>query len=187
MSRARVIFLHGPAASGKFTIGGELAGITGLALFHNHLVVDLLLSLFPFGSPKFVEHRERLWLSLMGDAVEGGSSLIFTFTPERTVGPDFPGALSSRIAAAGGAVTFVELVCSEAEIERRVVAKSRRQYHKIDSLQQYRDLRRQGAFAYPRIESEFQLDTSTTEPSESAARIAATVGLPDVREKRQIT
>lgn len=60
MPAGHVIFLHGPPAAGKYTIGRELARLTGWPLFHNHLVVDLLLGLFPFGSSAFVAHRERL-------------------------------------------------------------------------------------------------------------------------------
>jgi shikimate kinase len=54
----KLVFLHGPAASGKLTIGRELAALTGLPLFHNHLVVDAVASVFPFGSQRFVKLRE---------------------------------------------------------------------------------------------------------------------------------
>ena len=43
-----LVFLHGPPGSGKLTVGRELQSITGFRLFHNHLVVDLLESLFEF-------------------------------------------------------------------------------------------------------------------------------------------
>jgi cytidylate kinase len=36
----KLLFLYGPAASGKLTIARELTTLTGFALFHNHLVVD---------------------------------------------------------------------------------------------------------------------------------------------------
>jgi len=52
-SGMKVIFIHGPAASGKHTIGSRLAALTGLPLFHNHLAVDAAKSLFEFGSPGF--------------------------------------------------------------------------------------------------------------------------------------
>ncbi|WP_210505209.1 hypothetical protein [Naasia sp. SYSU D00057] len=40
-----MVFIHGPAASGKLTTARALAERTGFALFHNHLVVDALLAL----------------------------------------------------------------------------------------------------------------------------------------------
>ena len=56
----QVIFIHGPAASGKHTIGAELSRLTGLPLFHNHLAVDTALSLFAFGTPEFKNVRASI-------------------------------------------------------------------------------------------------------------------------------
>lgn len=180
MRPPEIVFLHGPAASGKLTIARELAALTGFALFHNHLVVDTLLALFPFGSPEFVRHRERLWLDLMGDATATGRSLVFTFNPERTVAADFPQTLAARVAAAGGRMRFVEIVCAEAEIERRLEAASRREFKKLADLALYRRLRAEGAFAYPPIASELRVDSGTEPPAASAARIATALALPQV-------
>src|SRR3712207_8152880 len=52
-----MVFVHGPAASGKLTVARELGLLTGLPVFHNHLVVDVLLEVFEFGSPEFVALR----------------------------------------------------------------------------------------------------------------------------------
>jgi chloramphenicol 3-O-phosphotransferase len=175
--RPRVVLIHGPPASGKLTIARELASVTGLRLFHNHLVVDLLLSLFPFGSPEFVLHRERIWLELMGDAVACGTSLIFTFNPERTVRPDFPAALQRRVSEAGGRLSPVEVACPEDAIEGRIESESRRRFHKLASLEQYRALRAQGAFDFPPIASELRVDSSRSSPREAALLIAAGLSL----------
>src|SRR3712207_3433388 len=85
-----LVFLHGPAAAGKLTVARELGRLTGLPVFHNHLVVDLLLEVFAFGSPEFVALREQFWLATFRAAAASGRSLIFTFTPEGTVKPGFP-------------------------------------------------------------------------------------------------
>ena len=50
----KLIFIWGPAASGKLTVARELEKLTGLPVFHNHLVVDALLEKLPFGDPEFV-------------------------------------------------------------------------------------------------------------------------------------
>ncbi|HUG10004.1 MAG TPA: shikimate kinase [Opitutaceae bacterium] len=168
---ATVVFIHGPPACGKLTIAREVCALTGFALFHNHLVVDLLLSLFPFGSPEFVRHRERMWLDLIGDAVAAGESLVFTFNPERTVKSGFPERFRECVAGAGGAVRFVEVLCSEEEIEARMEAASRKEHGKLNSLAFYRELKREGAFEYPAIESEHVIDSTSASPQESARRI----------------
>ena len=172
MNPPTLLVLHGPAASGKYTVAKELAAITGWSLFHNHLTVDLLLSLFPFGSPEFVRHRERIWLDLMTDALAAGKSVIFTFHPESSVAPDFPDRLRVQAQARGGVVRFVEVVCDETEIEKRIESESRKQLLKLNSLPFYRQLKQQGAFEYPSIPSELRIDSTVTPPREAALQIA---------------
>ncbi|MBD0327065.1 MAG: AAA family ATPase, partial [Pyrinomonadaceae bacterium] len=46
----KLIFLHGLPGVGKLTVARELAKLTGFKVFHNHLAVDLVESLFEFGS-----------------------------------------------------------------------------------------------------------------------------------------
>src|SRR5258708_30719679 len=114
----KLVFIHGPVASGKLTIASELAQIIRFPLFHNHLTVDLLLSLFPLGSAPFIKHREKIWLEMMSDAAAAGTNLIFTFNPENTVSPDFPDLLLSRIADQGGSRLFVDVSCPQRQSVR---------------------------------------------------------------------
>ena len=81
----KLIFIHGAPAVGKLTIARELAGLTGLRLFHNHLTVDLVSAVFDFGTEPFVILREQIWLSVFREAAKHNISLIFTFNPENTV------------------------------------------------------------------------------------------------------
>ena len=80
------LFLHGPPAVGKLTIAREVAEQTGFRLFHNHLTVDLVLSVYDFGTPGFIALREQIWLAVirrsLADRVPG---MIFTFNPENSV------------------------------------------------------------------------------------------------------
>lgn len=78
----RLLFLYGPIASGKLTVAQLVAERTGLALFHNHLVVDAVAAVFPFGSDAFVRLREQFWLDTFAAAAAEERSLVFTFAPE---------------------------------------------------------------------------------------------------------
>jgi hypothetical protein len=49
----QLIFIFGQVALGKLTVARELAARTDVALFHNHLVVDAVSAVFPFGSEPF--------------------------------------------------------------------------------------------------------------------------------------
>jgi hypothetical protein len=50
-----LLFIFGPAAVGKMTVGQELKKLTGYRLLYNHMVVDLVTEFFDFGTPPF--HR----------------------------------------------------------------------------------------------------------------------------------
>src|SRR4051812_23397821 len=126
-----LVFLHGPAASGKLTVARELSGLTGLVVFHNHLVVDVLLEVFEFGSPEFVRLREGFSLSTFEEAAGAGRSLVFTFTPEATVDPAFPDRAVSTVEAHAGLVHFVALQVSASEQERRIDNEDRRRFNKL--------------------------------------------------------
>ena len=85
----QLIFIYGPVASGKLTVGRELAARTNVALFHNHLVVDAVGAVFPFGTQTFSRLREQFWMTVFDEAAKQGRSLIFTFAPEPTLRETF--------------------------------------------------------------------------------------------------
>lgn len=175
----QLIFIHGPAAVGKLTVGRELQALTGLRLFHNHLVVDALLAVFPFGSEPFVRLRERAWIDVFREAAASGVSLIFTFMPEPTVSDHFAERVEQVVVGLGGTVRFVELVCPLEEQERRVELPSRAGFLKLRSLQSFRALKDADAgrpIARPR--ADLVIDTGLNPPAASARRIADAFALP---------
>lgn len=136
----KLVFIYGPAAAGKLTIARLVAEQTGYALFHNHLIVDAVAAVFPFGSPEFVRLREAFWLETIMTAARERRSLIFTFAPEPSVEPDFPHRVRRMVEAAGGEVIFVALTVSEAEQERRLLAPDRKAFGKLGSVELLREL-----------------------------------------------
>ena len=75
-----LVFIVGPPAVGKMTVGHELAQRTGLRLFHNHHTIDLVLPFFEFGTPPFSrlvgEFRRRIFEEVAASELPG---LIFTY------------------------------------------------------------------------------------------------------------
>lgn len=174
----RLVFIHGPAASGKLTIARALAARTGLPLFHNHLVVDALLAVFPFGSPSFVTLRERIWMDVFAAACAEQRSLIFTFHPEASVAGDFPQRARDLVEAANGEVTFVAIECAPDLIAERVAAPSRQAGGKLSSPELWRDLEAAGAFAFPPLPAPaVTVDSGVMEPDDAADLIARSLGL----------
>ena len=175
----KLIFIYGLPATGKLTVARELASLTGYKLFHNHLVVDTLLSVFAFGTKPFVELREAIWLSVFREACAAGlNGLIFTFAPERTVTPQFIPAVCSLLQRWGGEVGFVELVCPSAEIKARMLNDSRLQSGKLSSVKTFEQLLADGAFDTPQMpRPDITLDTSLILPVEAAHRIVRALKL----------
>ncbi len=168
----QLIFLHGPAAVGKLTVAKALSARTGMALFHNHLVVDAVHAVFEFGSPPFVRLREAMWLSVFEEAARAGRSLVFTFAPEGTVRARFPDEAVAVVEANGGRVRFVSLTAPVEVQEARVEDASRARFGKVNSLAFLRELRAGGSQDFPALPAELTLDTSLASAEESARQIA---------------
>jgi chloramphenicol 3-O-phosphotransferase len=174
----KLIFIWGAAASGKLTVARMLSAQTGIALFHNHLVVDALLEKFQFGDPEFVRLREAMWMTVFDTAAKSGQSLIFTFAPEPTVEPGFADRVRTVIEDAGGEVRFVQLTVSNDEQERRIVSESRKEFRKLTSLDVLRALRADFQSSETAMPApDLSIDTEETAPETVARRIAVAFGL----------
>jgi len=174
----KLIFLWGPAAAGKLTVARELARLTGLPVFHNHLVVDALLEKLPFGHPEFVRLRESMWMAGFETAARSARSMIFTFQPEPTVTSGFPERVVELLHATNDEVKFVRLVISREEQEKRLTNASRKEFKKLVSLDLLRELR--NGFEQSEAEmppADLVVDSGIDDPETAARRIAATFDL----------
>ena len=175
----KLIFLYGLPGTGKLTIARELAELTGIKLFHNHLTVDLLLSVFEFGSAPFVELREKIWLSVFDEGAATLPAMIFTFNPENSVRQSFIQKTAETATSRGGEVFFVEVVCDPAELERRMDTPERRNHKKLVSLELFRKLQTEGVFDSPKMpRPHLTLNSTHTSPRENAQMIVARFSLP---------
>jgi len=178
-----MLFIYGAPASGKLTVGKEVAQRTGFALFHNHLVVDAVMAVFPFGSPEFVRLRERFWMETIEAAARSGRSLIFTFCPEPTVDPHFPERLKELVVKSGGAVSFVRLEVSDEEQERRLVAPSRTG-GKLRDIELFRTLRSNFKAAMTEMPIPvLSIDTTFTRSTDAADQIVSFIDLESPSER----
>jgi chloramphenicol 3-O-phosphotransferase len=172
----RLVFLHGRAAAGKLTTARCLSELIGYPVFHNHLVVDLLTTMFPFGSEPFVLLREQFWLDVFTQAARHDCSLIFTFTPEFTVASGFATRVRAAVESGGGTVYFVRLRVSDAEQERRVTNPSRAEFGKLASVETLHRIATQPAGELP--PADLEVDTDRRSAESSAALIASHFDLP---------
>ena len=184
-----LVFIVGPPAVGKMTVGHALAERTGLRLFHNHHTIDLVLRFFQFGTPPFHrlvgEFRRRVFEEVAASDLPG---LIFTYVwafddPRDAASVE---EFADIFRVRGGRVVFVELETSQDERLRRnetefrlaekpfkrdLVA-SREQLLMLDARYQ---LNSGGVF--DRRADYLRIDTTTLEPSETAERIIEHFGI----------
>lgn len=184
-----LVWLFGPPAVGKMTVGLELSRLTGLPLFHNHVSIEAVLPVFPYGTPPFNrivgQFRDHVFQEAARSDLPG---LIFTMMWAFDIGSDrqFVEKQKAVFEDEGGRAVFVELQASlEARIARneselrlsvkpskRDVAASRERLVAADSA--YR-LDSGGDFPF---EAYLRIDNTHLAPSSAAAQIAAHFGLP---------
>jgi len=169
----QLIFLYGQPATGKLTVARELAALTGYKLFHNHLAVDLLLSVFDFGSAPFAELREEIWLSVFAAACDAQiPGLLFTFAPETSVRPEFVPNAVETVESHGGEIVFVELTCPPGELKRRMGSASRAQFRKLTDLALFERLHAGGVFSTAHMPAPaVSIDTGLYSPAATASAI----------------
>jgi hypothetical protein len=115
----KFVFIFGPQAVGKMTIGQELARETGLKLFHNHMTIDLLEPLFGFSQEMWkLTHlfRQDIFNSFSKSDNYG---MIFTkvwYFDKKEDWDDIEN-MCQIVASQGADIYFVEL---EANVEERL-------------------------------------------------------------------
>lgn len=172
----KLIFIYGEAAAGKLTVAQHVAQLTGLPLFHNHLVVDAVGAVFPFGSENFIRLREQFWMDVFSAAAGENRSLIFTFAPEPTVDDGFAGRVRTLIESLGGEVVFIALTVSAEEQMRRINNASRAEFGKLRSPELLAELKHTFAASMAAMPpAALTLDTGTLSPEAAATRIATLI------------
>src|SRR5437773_10424314 len=85
----KLVFIYGPPACGKLTVATELAKLTGFRLFHNHVSIQFVQSLFEFGTRPFWRLTDKYRTEMMEEAAKEGVDTIFTFVYGKTTDDPF--------------------------------------------------------------------------------------------------
>jgi hypothetical protein len=117
-----LLFIVGPPAVGKMTVGYEIARRTGLRLFHNHQTIELALQFFEFGTPAFGRINEEIRQMIFKEvAASDLPGMIFTFVwafdrPEDAATVE---RYAAPFRARGSRILVVELQATQEERLRR--------------------------------------------------------------------
>ena len=129
--RMRLIFIYGAPAVGKLTVAKELSKITGYKLFHNHLTLDLVETIFNSNEAGFWELVNKLRLKVFEITTRSKlKGLIFTYGDIASDNFSFVKKVIKIIEKNKGKIYIVYLFCNEKELFKRVTNSSRKKFEK---------------------------------------------------------
>jgi hypothetical protein len=178
----KLIIIFGPHAVGKMTVGQALSKITDIPLFHNHVSIELALSLLG---------QDKNWQALSNEIREvvfkhvanaEGKGLIFTFmwALEHQADHDYIKQLSDLFKSKGATVYYVELYADKDiridrnQTENRLKEKPSKQDIKtsLDRFLRLEDKYRLNSFDQElKLENYIKIDNTHLEPDEVAKQI----------------
>ena len=123
-----LLFVVGPPAVGKMSVGQAIAERTGLRLFHNHIAIELALRYFDYGTPAFRRIDGAIRRLVIEEvAASDLPGLVFTFVWafNLPVEQAFIDECARPFRERGARVLFVELEATQAERLKRIAGVSR--------------------------------------------------------------
>jgi AAA domain len=116
----KFVLITGPQAVGKMTVGQELAKITDLKLFHNHMTIELVNHFFDYGTKEGKRlvnlFRQEIFEEVSKSNLEG---MIFTYLWAFNLQADwdYVNRVTQLFESKGATVYYVEL---EANLDERI-------------------------------------------------------------------
>jgi broad-specificity NMP kinase len=131
----KLILIYGAPAAGKLTVANEIAAQTGFKVFHNHLTIDAIAPIFPFGTESFWKLVHSFRVETVAEAARAGQNLIYTFCYAKDADDPHVEKIFNAVETNGGEVCFVLLKCERKELEKRVLEESRKKFRKVNNLE----------------------------------------------------
>lgn len=168
------IILYGMVAVGKLTVARVLQERLGYRLTHNHLINDLVWSIFDRGTLEGNRLIERLRYELYEEAIKQEVSIIITHcyshdyvSPTGLSDPQYLHELEHRLEVAGARTFFVHLQAERSVLLERVEGESRREYRKlrdVSKMTEYLDSKDLDIQTSAPIKNNVIIDTTNLEP-----------------------
>jgi hypothetical protein len=177
----KLVVIMGPHAVGKMTVGQELAKITGLKLFHNHMTIELVRNFYSYSTPegkRLVKlFREEIFKSVAASDLDG---MIFTYmcAVELSEEWEYLKSVADIFESKGGEVYYVEL-----EADYNVRLERNKSPNRLEHKASKRDIENSEAFMI-QVEKQYRLNTYDGEVSfKNYIKIDNTDIEPDVAAK----
>lgn len=109
----KLVFLIGDAAVGKMTVGQELAKLTPLRLFHNHMAIEPVLEVFGHFHRRAVSRIRRVVFEEFADSDQYGLIFTFLWAFDQQEDWDYVEEVTEIFARRGADIYYVELVAPQ--------------------------------------------------------------------------
>lgn len=168
-----LIVLYGPPGVGKLTVANEIAAINGYKVFHNHLTVDLVHSVFEFGTPDFNRLSTKFRLEMFEEAAKANvAGLIFTLVYAAGSDDGFIQQIIDGLKPYDAQIKFVLLTCKTETLLHRAKNESRLRYGKLRNPEFIKEFMRQEEFCRPIPHApSLIIDNTDVSPTDAASEI----------------
>jgi len=129
----KLIYIYGPPAVGKLSVGKELAKLTKFKLFHAHLTADYVSSIFPLRDDITNDLKCKIAYIMFEEASKHDINIIFTkvYYPNDK---NFVKKVIQIIEKYNGEVLFIKLYCKPEKLYKRVTQNSRKAFDKVKKI-----------------------------------------------------
>ena len=109
----RLLFIFGAHAAGKMTVGQQVAGITPMKLFHNHMTIEPVIDLFGAYNGGAVERLRQVIFEEFVKTDNYGLIFTFIWAFDEPHDEQYVRWLSKLYEDAGAQVDYVELIAPQ--------------------------------------------------------------------------
>ena len=182
----KLVIIIGSGAVGKMTVGQELMKLTGLRLFHNHMMIEPVLEIFGSFNSEAISRMRRVVFEEFLKTDQKGMIFTYMWAFDHQSDWDYIKSVTDLFEAQGGEVFYVELVADQkVRLERnRTENRLRNKASKrnlsfsenniLNEDQKYRLVSHDGELLF---EHYMKIDNTNLEAEEAASMIQERFGL----------
>lgn len=134
----KFLIIHGPPAVGKLTVAKEIARITGMKLFDNHLTVNAVASVFGHAHDAYFRLLPRIRLAILEEAMQAEIDMVSTYVYNHArseVSSKYFEKIDDLFAHHDAQLLFLRLTCERAALDERVTNDERRLKGAINTVE----------------------------------------------------
>ena len=179
MKGANIIVLYGPVAAGKLTVGEILSEKLGYKLSHNHLINDLVRSVYDKGTLGGERLIEEFRIKFYEEVVKSGISFIITHTYSNNFvsktglsDPEYMKKLEAIFEKHNANAIFIHIKSNKETLIDRVSHQSRKRFRKLTDKEEMKKLLENNDFdTSAPVKNNVVIDNSNFTPEETASKI----------------